>query len=165
LPDPMRLEPMSAPDALNGTDADAGRLGHRRARPMRRSCGGSSMVRATIRSAKGLSFGMREGRVLSRSSPSTPSAAKRSCQRQTQVLDLPVSRMITFVPTPSALSNMICARQTCFCGALRSLTRAHNRVMSARGDGKGNPSSHAPDSHTASPPGIPIGIQMSHFIH
>jgi hypothetical protein len=90
------------------------------------------MVRATIRSAiEGLSFGMREGRVLSRSSPSTPSAAKRSCQRQTQVLDLPISRMIAFVPTPSALSNMICARHTCFCGALRSLTRAHNRVMSA----------------------------------
>ena len=30
---------------------------------------------------------------LSTRSPSTPSAAKRSCQRQTQVLDLPVSRI------------------------------------------------------------------------
>jgi hypothetical protein len=36
------------------------------------------------------------------------------CQRQTQVLDLPVSRMIAFVPTPSALNNTICARRTCF---------------------------------------------------
>ena len=79
------------------------------------SCGGSSMVSATTRSAtEGSSFGMREGRVLSRKSPSTPSAANRSCQRQTQVFDLPVSRMIAFVPTPSALSNTICARQTCF---------------------------------------------------
>ncbi len=51
---------------------------------------------------------MREGRVLSRKRPSTPSATKRSCQRQTQVLDLPVSRMISFVPTPSALSSTIC---------------------------------------------------------
>ena len=67
---------------------------------------------------------MREGRVLSRRSPSKPSAAKRSCQRQTQVLDLPVSRMIAFVPKPSAVSSTIRARQTCFCGALRSLTRA-----------------------------------------
>ena len=74
---------------------------------------------------------MREGRVLSRRSPSTPSAANRSCQRQTQVLDLPVSRMIAFVPTPSALSNTIRARQTCFCGALRSLTRARSRSRSA----------------------------------
>jgi hypothetical protein len=48
-----------------------------------------------------------------------PSAANRSCQRQTQVLDLPVSRMIAFVPTPSALNSTIRARQTCFCGALR----------------------------------------------
>ena len=79
------------------------------------SCGGSSMVSATTRSATaGSSLGMREGRVLSRNSPPTPSAAKRSCQRQTQVLDLPVSRTIAFVPTPSALSNTICARQTCF---------------------------------------------------
>ena len=32
---------------------------------------------------------MRDGRVLSRKRPSTPSSMKRSCQRQTQVLDLP----------------------------------------------------------------------------
>jgi len=82
---------------------------------VRRFLGGSSMVNATTRSAiKGSSFGMREGRVLSRKSPSTPSTANRSCQRQTQVFDLPVLRMIAFVPTPSALSNTICARQTCF---------------------------------------------------
>ena len=30
---------------------------------------------------------------------------KRSCQRQTQVFDLPVRRMISLVPTPSALSR------------------------------------------------------------
>jgi hypothetical protein len=51
---------------------------------------------------------------LSRKSPSTPSAANRSCQRQTHVFDLPVSRMIAFVATPSALSNTISARQTRF---------------------------------------------------
>ena len=34
------------------------------------------------------------GRVLSRSRPSTPSAMKRSCQRHTQVFDLPVAAMI-----------------------------------------------------------------------
>ena len=32
------------------------------------------------------------------------------------------------------------------------------------GDGKGNPGSHAADSHNKSPPGIPIGIQMSDAI-
>ena len=47
-------------------------------------------------------------------------AAVRSCQRQTQVFDLPVRRMISLVPTPSALERMIAARQACFCEALRS---------------------------------------------
>ena len=40
--------------------------------------------------------------------------AKRSCQRQTQVLDLAVSRMIALVPKPSTVRSTICARQTCF---------------------------------------------------
>ena len=89
------------------------------------SSGGVSIVSATMPSAiAAASFGMREGLVLSRSSPSKPSAAKRSCHRQTQVLDLPVSRMIAFVPAPSTLSNTICARHTCFCGAFLSLTKA-----------------------------------------
>jgi hypothetical protein len=35
---------------------------------------------------------------------------KRSCQRQTQVFDLPVRRMISLVPTPSALNRTISAR-------------------------------------------------------
>ena len=55
---------------------------------------------------------MRDGRVLSRRRPSKPSEAKRSCQRQTQVLDLAVSRMIALVPKPSTVRSTICARQT-----------------------------------------------------
>jgi hypothetical protein len=77
---------------------------------------GGSIVSVTTRpSMAGSSFGMRETRVLSRSNPSKPSAAKRFCHRQTQVLDLPVSRMIAFVPAPSAVSSTIRARHTCFC--------------------------------------------------
>jgi hypothetical protein len=60
--------------------------------------------------AKGLDPG---GRVLSRSRPSTPSCMKRSCQRQTQVLEVPVRRTTLVVQTPSALSSTITARQTC----------------------------------------------------
>src|SRR5205085_5794009 len=49
------------------------------------SPGGSPCVRATTRAAtSGPSGGMRAGRVLSRRSPTTPSCAKRSCQRQTR---------------------------------------------------------------------------------
>lgn len=79
------------------------------------SAGGSANVRVATRSAmSGPSGLIREGRVLSRSRPSTPSRMKRSCQRQTQVLEVPVRRMISTVPTPSALSSTITARQTCF---------------------------------------------------
>src|SRR3954447_26284343 len=95
------------------------------------SCGGSAPVRATTLSMiSWQSGGTRDGRVLSRRSPSTPSSAKRSCQRQTQVLDVPVRRIILTVPTPSAESSTISARQTCFCEALRLLTMPSSRLRS-----------------------------------
>ena len=79
------------------------------------SPGGSASVKATIRSpTSGPNGATREGRVLSRNSPSTPSLAKRSCQRQTAVLLLPVRRMTAFVPSPSAVASTIAERQTCF---------------------------------------------------
>ena len=40
---------------------------------------------------------------MSRNSPSTPSSAKRSCQRQTQVLDLPIRRLISTVPPANTI--------------------------------------------------------------
>ena len=52
--------------------------------------------------------------------PLDPPCMKRSCQRQTTVLPLPTARVIAVVPTPSAVRTMIRARQTCFCGLLRS---------------------------------------------
>src|SRR6202046_1832421 len=92
------------------------------------SVGGSANVSATTRSAtSGPCPGTREGRVLSRRRPSTPSSMNRCCQRQTQVFDVPVWRMISLVRTPSALRSTIFARQTCFCEALRSLAIASSR--------------------------------------
>ena len=61
-----------------------------------------------------------------------PSFMNRSCQRQTQVFDLPVRRMISLVPTPSALERMIAARQACFCEALRSMVIASSRPRTDR---------------------------------
>jgi hypothetical protein len=79
------------------------------------SCDGSVAVSVTTRSMTSWRSGAtREGRVLSRSSPSTPSSANRSCQRQTQFFDLPVRRMTSTVPRPAAESSTISARQTCF---------------------------------------------------
>ena len=55
---------------------------------------------------------------------------KRSCQRQTQGLLLPVRRMISLVPRPSAVSSTISARQTCFCKLFRSAMTASSRSRS-----------------------------------
>ena len=71
------------------------------------------------------------GPSLSRSRPSNPSSKKRSCQRQTQILDLQVRRMISFVPAPSAVKRTISARHTYFCATLRSSMRFSSRRRSA----------------------------------
>src|ERR687885_33016 len=88
----------------------------------------SSTTRSTIVSGKG---GVPGGRVLSRSTPPPPPATKRSRQRRTQGLDLPVRRTVALVPSPSAAARMILARQTCFWGLLRSATTASRRARSA----------------------------------
>ena len=96
------------------------------------SPGGSFPVSAMTRSITVVANGgLSEGRVLSRKRPCTPSRMKRSCQRHTQVLSLPVRRSMPVVPTPSAVSRMIRARQTCFCERLRSATTASRRARSA----------------------------------
>ena len=109
LPPAVRLQPVRLPDAPHRAGADAGSpCAISSAVQCVVSPGGSASVSATTRSAtSGPSGGMREGRVLSRRSPSTPSCMKRSCQRQTQVFDLPVRRMISLVPIPSALERMM----------------------------------------------------------
>ena len=64
LPDAMRLEAVSPPDALHGTEAHADRLGHRPAGPMgrfvRRFLHGQSHDPLGDRGGE---LGMREGRV------------------------------------------------------------------------------------------------------
>src|SRR5471030_2105018 len=108
------------------------------------SPGGGLEVNVTTRSAtSGPSGAMREGRVLSCSKPTTPSCMNRSCQRQTQVLDLLVRRMISLVPRPSAESSTISARQTCFCGALRSFKITFTLCGAGRAGGQGDRPLHA----------------------
>ena len=63
------------------------------------SPGGSESVSCTTHPMIAVpSGGMRDGRVLSRSRPSTPACMNRSCQRQTAVLATPAWRMISVVP-------------------------------------------------------------------
>jgi hypothetical protein len=96
------------------------------------SPGGSSRVIATVRSRTlAGSGGMRDGRVWSRNRPATPARINRSCQRHTVTLLMPVRRIISLVPTPSAVSSTIRARQTCFCGLFRLATIASKRPRAA----------------------------------
>ena len=59
-----------------------------------------------------------------------PSFMNHSCQRQTQVFDQPVRRMISLVPTPSALGDR--RPPSVF---LRGLTVPGDRFKSAAGRG------------------------------
>ena len=54
--------------------------------------------------------------------------AKASCQRHTQVFDLPVRRMISIVPQPAAVRSMIRARQTCFWGVFLPAMMSESRL-------------------------------------
>ena len=59
-----------------------------------------------------------------------PSRMNRSCQRHTQGFETPARRMTSTVPQSSAVARMIRARQTCFCGLLRSAATAASRSRS-----------------------------------
>src|SRR5450631_1297246 len=87
-----------------------------------------------VRTASLFLFGngaIRDGRVLSRRSPSTPASMKRSCQRQTHGFDLPVRRMISLVPWPSVVARTISARHTAFLELLRSAMIASSALRFA----------------------------------
>ena len=89
LAHPVRLQAVRAPDALHRADADADAPWPSRprsnasSRPAARLIVSGHDALADLRRASG---GMRDGRVLSRSRPSTPPCMNRSCQRQTAVL-------------------------------------------------------------------------------
>ena len=124
-----RGKAMRAPDALHRGGRDAGRLCHHRRRPVRR-LGHRRAGRPPARHS-GSERRYARGAPLVAQQASTPSSAKQSCQRQTQVFALPGRRMISTVPSPSAEKCTISARQPCFCGVLRSRTSASRRRRSA----------------------------------
>src|SRR5258708_1519889 len=86
---------------------------------------------------------------------------KRSCQRQTQVFDLPVRRTISLVPNPvRAQQHDLSPPDVLVWGV--AVPREHLQTAATRGlESDGNSGSHAPDSHASSPLGIPSRIQMS----
>jgi hypothetical protein len=117
----VRLKAVRTPDALDGTRADVDDLRHHGGGPVGRLCWrvGLSEGHDALGDVRPQRGDARRPRLVAQETV-IPSCMKRSCQRQTQVFDLPVRRMISLVPTPSALNRTISARQTCLCGVLRS---------------------------------------------
>ncbi len=66
-----------------------------------------------------------------------------------------VRRMISAVPQPAPVRSIMLARQTCFCGQLRSATIASRRARSEAVTSKAIPVRMERDSHSSRPKGIP----------
>ena len=142
--DAMRRELVGLEDALHRTQAHPRRLRQHpagpvgcfsRRRPERQVDHPAARWRPAAAGLPGL-------RVLSRVSPSTPSAMNRACHRHTTGFDLPERRMISAVPQPSAVARMMLARHTCFCGALRSADDRLKPTAVRSGDVDDNSCSH-----------------------
>ena len=95
--------------------------------------GGSLQVKATTRRTTASGVGALPGfLVLSRSNPSTPSSAKRCCQRHTAGRVAPLRWATWRTGRRSAEPRMMRARWACFCGRLRSAMIAAKRAILSR---------------------------------
>ena len=114
----------------------------------------------------GPSGAMREGRVLSRRRPSNALRMNRSCQRQTQVLDLPVWRMISLVPSALGRKQHDLGSPDVLLRRVAVLDQSLKPIHVGRSDGKGNAGAHVAQTRT---PRVrresPSGIKMSDLIH
>src|SRR5260221_9398543 len=99
-PDAMRGELVGRKDALHHRKLTPAAFASIRPVQWVASPGGGPSARSTTRcTVSGGSGGLPGLRVLSRASPSTPSAMNRACHRHTTGFDLPDRRMISAGPT------------------------------------------------------------------
>src|SRR5215475_12012972 len=132
LPDPVRLEAMGTPDPLHRADADPDRLRHRRAGPVA-GRGWRACQRQSNHAFGHLGTQRRDARGprLVAPQPRDPSLLEALLPAPDHGLALPVASMISAVPRPAAVRRTILARQTCFCGLLRSATTASSSLRAA----------------------------------
>ena len=158
LVDPVRLETMRAPDALDGTRADTDGFRHHSSSPMGRLGGriGPGERHNTLGDLT-RAGGMREGRVLSRKRPSVT--------RRHEAFPAPPPHTGLRLAGPAHNrigADAVCAQQNDLgppdmlmrCVAIprdRGQTVAINRLQS-----NGNSGSHAPDLHATSRDGNPF---------
>jgi len=87
-------------------------------------------------------------------------AAKRSCQRHTQVLDLPVCRMISTVPAAVDAQQDDLGAPDVLLWRIAVFDESHQSLAIGRRNGEGYSCAHAPDSHALSPKRIPSRTLM-----
>jgi hypothetical protein len=166
LANAMGLQPMGAPDALDRTDADAGRLGHGNARPVRglarRRCKGQS---DDALGDRGVELGDARGTRL---------VAQKALEALAGEAFLPAPDAglgLAGVAHDRARADAFGRQQHDLCAPDVLLRRVavfdESSEPSPIGkcDRKGNAGSHPPDSHAASPRGILNRIQTSDLIH
>jgi hypothetical protein len=133
------------------------------------SPGGSVSVNRTARAMTSASNGgIRGGRVLSRSRPSTPACMNLSCQRQTAALATPAWRMICAVPCRAVAIGRQQHDSRAPDMLLRAVAVADNgkQALAVAGSSmQADPSAQGGDPHAAPDLGNPFRPLPSGFIH
>ena len=166
LLDPVRLETMRAPDALDGTRADADGFRHHRGSPVGRLDGRIGPgerddtlgdIRPEWRDARGSRLIAQEAVVtrLHEAFLPAPHTGLRLAGPAHDLIgaDAVRAQQDDLGPPDMLMRGVAIPRERCQTAAISGL------------ESDGNSGSHAPDSHASSPPGIPSGIQMSDLIH
>ncbi len=162
----MGLESMRARDALDRAHADANRLAHRRASPMRRFA--RRRLHGQGDDARG------DQRIELRDARGPCLVAQKPVHAfggETLLLAPHAGLGFAGLPHDRVRAGFLGAEQNDLRSPHVLLRRVSVFDQSAKPvkvggwDGKGNAGSHAADSHAASPQGIPVGIHTSNFIH
>ena len=166
LLDPVRLQTMGAPDALNGTCTDADCFRHHGGGPMGRLGGWIGVgehhdtlsdIRSKWRDARGSRLVAQEAVVTSLHEAFLP-APHTGFRLAGLAHDLIGADAIRAQQHDLGPPDVLMRRIT--------IPRERGQAAAISGlESDGNSGSHAPDLHVSSPAGIPYGIQMSDLIH
>ena len=122
----VRGQPMLAPDAVHRSVVQLHFLRHGLVGPVRRAGGrrGQSTGQHRLHQLRARGGLARRPRAIVQQA-----STYRSCHRHT--VTLPVRRMISIVPNPSAVASTKAQRYTCFCGVSGAATSACRRWPSS----------------------------------
>ena len=157
LPNSVRLKTMRAPDAVDGTCADADCFRHQGGGPVGRLGGRLSDIRPKGRDTRGARLVTQQAALTFRHEAFLP-APDTGLRLAGLTHDLVGADAVRAQQHDRGSPDMLMRRVAI--SRQRSQTATISRL-----EGDGYPGSHAPDSHRSSLSGIPSGIQMSELIH